>query len=157
MKDSQLKNACLDLMASSGEAYVTTIDEHGYPQTRCMGNLRNKEKFPTLVKIFENHNDDFMILLTTNTSSAKIQQIKLNPAACIYYCKPEEFQGMMLSGDIEILNDRETRESIWQPGWEQFYPQGPHDPDHTVLRLYPRRAKGWMRTETFGFELPRKK
>ena len=154
MMDSQLKKVCLDLMASSDEAYVTTVDERGYPQTRCMGNLRNKEKFPTLVRIFEQHNDDFMILLTTNTSSAKIAQIKQNPAACIYYCKSGEFQGMMLSGDIEILNDRDTRESIWQPGWEQFYPQGPNDPDHTVLRLYPTRARGWMRTAPFNFELP---
>ena len=157
MKDIELRNACLDLIGSTGEAYVTTIDEHGYPQTRCMFNLRCKRLFPHLVDMFRSHNDDFMILLTTNTSSAKIAHIRQNPAASLYYCIPDSFKGLMLSGDFEILDDPKIREAIWQPGWEQYYPQGPHDPDHTVLRLYPVRARGWMKTAPFGFELPGKK
>jgi general stress protein 26 len=157
MTDKKIRSACLDLMGSVGEAYVTTIDEHGYPQIRCMFNLRSKKRFPKLAGVFGGHDDDFMILLTTNTSSAKIGQIRKHPAASIYYCKPDDFQGIMLSGDIEILDDPKIREAIWQDGWEQYYPQGPHDPDHTVLRLYPARAKGWMNAGPFTFELPGKK
>lgn len=157
MNDSEIKHACLNLLGSAGEAFVTTIDEHGYPQTRCMFNLRNKKRFSKAADLFAEHNDDFMILLTTNTSSAKIVQIRQNPASCIYYCKSDVFQGLMLSGDLEILNDPQIREAIWHDGWEQYYPQGPHDPDHTVLRLYPARAKGWMRTGPFAFELPKEK
>jgi general stress protein 26 len=157
INDKEIRNASLQLLRSAGEAYVTTIDEHGYPQTRCMFNLRSKKRFPKLVNTFESHNDDFMILLTTNTSSAKIAQIRKNPAVCIYYCRPNDFQGLMLSGDIEILDDPKIRDEIWHDGWEQYYPQGPHDPDHTVLRLYPKRAKGWMKGGAFNFEIPRKK
>ncbi|UCD19366.1 MAG: pyridoxamine 5'-phosphate oxidase family protein [candidate division WOR-3 bacterium] len=157
MKGSELKKACLDLIASVDEAYVTTVDERGYPQTRCMFNLRSKKRFPRLVDIFRSHSDDFMVLFTTNTSSAKITHIRQNPAACIYYCIPDGFEGLMLSGDLEIVDDPKIREEIWHPGWEQYYPQGPHDPDHTVLRLCPTKAKGWMKTEPFSFEFPDKK
>jgi len=152
MNDREIRRTSLELLESAEGAYVTTIDEYGYPQTRCMFNLRNKTKFPKLVDIFENHKDDFMILFTTNTSSAKTAQIKKNPAVCVYYCKPDKFHGLMLSGEIEILNDPGIREELWHDGWERYYPAGPDDPDHTVLRLYPTKAKGWAQGQAFNFE-----
>ncbi|MGB7054267.1 MAG: pyridoxamine 5'-phosphate oxidase family protein [bacterium] len=152
MDEKEIKEACLSLLESADAAYVTTIDEQGYPQTRCMFNLRNKERFPKLIEMFEDHADDFMILFTTNTSSAKIAQIKKNPAVCVYYCKTEEFHGLMLAGNIEILNDPKIKEQLWHDGWERYYPTGPNDPDHTVLKLLPIRAKGWYKGRQFTFE-----
>lgn len=157
MNDRETRCTSLELLGSAEGAFVTTIDEHGYPQTRCMFNLRNKMKFPKLVSIFEDHTDDFMILFTTNTSSAKIAQIKKNPAVCVYYCIPDESNGLMLSGDIEILNDPKIREELWHDGWERYYPAGPNDPDHTVLRLYPAKAKGWAKGRAFNFEFTKKR
>ncbi|UCG30438.1 MAG: pyridoxamine 5'-phosphate oxidase family protein [candidate division WOR-3 bacterium] len=153
MKEINMKDAGLELLESADTVYVTTIDEDGYPQTRCMFNLRNKRKFPKLIDVFKNHNEDFMVLFTTNTSSEKIAQIKRNSAVCLYYCKPDKFQGIMLSGDMEIANDPKIREALWHEGWERYYPKGPHDPDHTVLRMYPKKAKGWYESRTFAFRL----
>lgn len=152
MDEKEVKKASLELLESADGAYVTTIDQEGYPQTRCMFNLRNKQKFPKLIEIFEKHTDDFMILLTTNTSSFKISHIKKNPAVCVYYCKPDEFHGLMLSGNIEIVDDHRIREQIWHEGWERYYATGPNDPDHTVLRFLPTKAKGWYKGHAFKFE-----
>lgn len=38
-------------------------------------------------------------------------------------------------------------------GWEQYYPKGPDDPDHTVLRLYPIYAQGWHGFQRFEFDI----
>jgi general stress protein 26 len=153
MNEIDMKNACLELLESADTVYVTTIDEDGYPQTRCMFNLRNKKKFPKLIDVFKDHREDFMVLFTTNTSSEKIAQIKTNAAACLYFCKPDKFQGLMLSGNMEIVDDPELKEALWHEGWERYYSKGPHDPDHTVLRLYPVKAKGWYESRTFTFSL----
>lgn len=157
MSISDFKNTSLELLESADAAYVTTIDVDGYPQTRCMFNLRNKTQFPKLVGMFKDHKEDFMILFSTNTSSEKISQIAVNSAACIYYCLPSDFHGLLLAGNIEILNDQGIREAIWQDGWERYYPQGPNDPDHTVLRLYPKKAKGWCKGGPFQFKIPEPK
>lgn len=157
MSDINIKVASLKLLESADAAYVTTLDEEGYPQTRCMFNLRNTQKFPKLIDVFKDHKDDFMVLLTTNTSSEKITQIRKNPAVCVYLCKPDRFHGLMLSGNMEIVDDRTLKEALWHKGWERYYPKGPHDPDHTVLRLYPIKAKGWYESHTFAFELKGRK
>lgn len=153
MNTEEIKRASLELLYSAEAAYVTTIDEDGLPQTRCMFNLRNKSKFPKLIDMFSEHQDDFMIYLSTNTSSEKVAQIKKNPAVCVYYCLPKDFHGMMLSGNIEIVDDPKIRETLWHDGWERYYPTGPHDPDHTVLRLRPAKAKGWYKGRAFAFEI----
>ena len=152
LDDKEIRKASLMLLESADGAYLTTIDHEGYPQTRCMFNLRNKEQFPKLIDMFKDHQDDFMILFTTNTSSAKVSQIKENSGVCIYYCKPGEFHGLMLSGNIEILDDPRVKEQLWHDGWERYYATGPNDPDHTVLKILPARAKGWYKGRKFTFE-----
>ena len=153
MDEKEAKGVSLELMASAKDVYVTTIDEEGFPQTRVMFNLRQRDQSPSLTSMFQGHEDDFLLYLATNTSSAKINQIKANSAACIFYCNSEEFHSLMLAGNIEIVDDSEMKSTLWQDGWEIYYPGGPDDPDYTVLRLLPIKAKGWYKEQEFGFSL----
>jgi general stress protein 26 len=118
-----------------------------------MFNLRSKEQFPGLIELFKKRKDDFVVYFTTNTFSPKTAHIKVNPRVSVYYHKPAEFRGLMLSGEMEIVTDSKVKESIWQPGWERYYPGGVHDPDHTVLRLRPRAAKYYHQLSSFLFDL----
>ena len=142
MEEKKARQFSLELMASAEAVVVTTIDEEGFPQTRAMFNLRNIEQFPSLSELFQGHDDDLLIYLSTNTSSSKIDQIKANPAVSTFYCKPIEFHSLMLSGRTEIVPDIKIKEAIWQDGWEMYYPEGPSDSDYTILRLLPVKAKG---------------
>lgn len=153
MNEQETKQIGLDLIESATAAYLTSIDEKGFPQTRSMFNLRNKQQFPKLVEIFSDHTDDFMIYFTTNTSSTKITQMKSNPSVCAFFCNPTEFHSLALTGTIEIIDDAKVREALWHDGWERYYPKGPNDPDHTVLRLYPFKARGWYKSQTYSFKI----
>ena len=141
MNASEAQHLSVDLLETAEAAIVTTIDQEGFPQTRAMFNLRRKEQFPGLVTLFAGHRDDFVIYFTTNTSSPKIVQIAKNAKVSVYYCRPGEFRGLMLSGEMEIVTEREEKEKVWNEGWQMYYPGGVHDPDHTVLRLRPKTAK----------------
>ncbi|MHC4336127.1 MAG: pyridoxamine 5'-phosphate oxidase family protein, partial [Planctomycetota bacterium] len=79
MNEKELKQECLKLMEAAEAAYLSTIDGDGFPQTRVMGNLRNAEQYSGLTGVFSEHNEDFLIYLTTSASSAKMEQIKVNP------------------------------------------------------------------------------
>ena len=153
MDGKDAKRLSLELMEIAEAAYVTTIDKDGFPYTRAMFNLRRKEQFPGLYELFKKHQEDFLVYLTTNTSSSKIAHIKKNPKVSIYYCKPSEWRGLMLGGEVEIVTDKAIKEPIWQGGWEMYYPGGPHDPDHTVLCLHPIFAKYYHQLNFFNFEL----
>jgi general stress protein 26 len=153
MIDPNIKQACIKVMEASEAVYLTTHGPDGYPHTRAMLNLRNRQTYPDQVKLFEQHQDDLMVLISTNTSSSKLRQIQADSRACVYYCLPLQFHGLMLAGDIEIVDDSQFRHAIWNEGWERYYPGGPDDPDHTVLRLYPKYAEGWYQARRFNFIL----
>jgi general stress protein 26 len=153
MEKKDAKRLSLELLETSEAAILTTIDPDGFPQSRAMFNLRSAAQFPGFVELFKRHKDDFLVYFTTNTSSPKTAQIKVNPRASVYYHKPAEFRGLMLSGEMEIVTDSKVKESIWQPGWEMYYPGGVHDPEHTVLRLVPLVAKYYHQLRFFHFDL----
>ncbi len=151
--EDQIRSLCRELLDKGWPAYVTTIDKNDYPQTRAMFNLRNREKYPKLIPIFAEHSDDFMILFSTNTSSTKLEDIRRKSAASVYFCIPDKTQGAMFGGDFEIVEDMNLKKALWHEGWERYYPEGVEDPDYTVLRMFPTKAKGWTGQSTFILEL----
>jgi len=157
MEEKDLKKACLNLMETTGVVYLSTIDSDGFPYTRIMSNLRNKKEHPGLVKIFEQHKEDFLIYMVTSSSSAKMQQIRANPKVSVYLSVytdiPSEFQCLMLGGEIEEVTDKQLKKQLWQDGWEIHWPGGADDPEFTVLRLSPAFAKGWYKEAPFEFKL----
>lgn len=104
-------------------AFISSIDEEGYPITRAMLAPRKIEG-----------ND---IYFTTNTSSKKINQYLKNNKACVYFYKRGRFkyEGLMIKGIMEVLNDEEIKKEIWRFGDQLFYKKGVTDPDYSVLKF----------------------
>jgi general stress protein 26 len=132
--------------------YLTTLNSKNLPETRAMMNLRNRALFPNLVDFFKNHNDDFLIYFSTNTSSPKVNQIKNNSNVCVYISNPKEYKGCMLCGRINIINDQNIKNSLWQDNWTIYYPGGMTDTDYTVLELKPKLLKVYHQLGTFTID-----
>jgi general stress protein 26 len=126
---------CLKIMKSASIVYLTNIDGNGLPSTRAMLNLKNPNEYPGLVAIHEAEDNPLTVFMTTNTSSRKFAEIQKNGKACLYYCEPQEFRGVLLQGTVEIVTDNDLRQKAWQKGWEIYYPAG--DSDYTLLRFIP--------------------
>ncbi len=164
MNENEAKRFSLQLMEVAWVVYLTTIDTNGFPQTRAVDNLRSKERFPNLAELFKDHENDFWVLISTNTSSAKVSHIKKNPAVSAYYCEPRAFRGVMLGGLAEIVTDTNLKKAIWHDAstkeydWTRYYPKGVNDPDYTILSLYPTHVKGWKGGQgKFSFTLKKKR
>lgn len=155
MEESEARRLSLELMEISHPAYLTTIDSDGFPHTRGMNNLRNKSQRPDLISLFRDHQEDYLIIFSTNTSSTKVKHVRENPKVSVYYSNPEKWQGVMFGGKIEIVPEVELKRAIWENGMEKYYPRGYDDPDHTILRLRPRMAKGWdgQKFTRFAFKI----
>ena len=151
MDPEEAKELSLELIESSKAAYLTTIDSEGYPITRAMFNLRNKEQFPEFSEFFVNQSNEFDIYITTNSSSSKIDHIKKNSKIAVYYCDPEDFKGVMFGGDAEIIDDIELKKEIWLDWWTKYYPEGIEDPDYSLLKLNPKNARFYHRLNKVQF------
>jgi general stress protein 26 len=149
-----MKGNCRALMQRVTDVFLTTVDEQGFPQTRCVFNLRCGDRFPGLQALFAGHDEDLMTYFGTNTSSLKVRQLRANPRVAAYYCEPPFFRGLMLSGRIEIIEDPALKRAVWQEDWLMYYRHGADDPDFALLRLQPLRACGWWQGAPFDFHLP---
>lgn len=117
----EIFDAIWRLRNESKSAYLSYVDEDGYPATRAMLILEHDR--------IKTH------YLSTNTSSGKIAALLKNPKASLYYCDPDHYQGVLFVGDIEVCTDMETKSFLWREGFEVYYPKGVTDPDYCVLKL----------------------
>jgi len=152
MELEEVEKLSLELIETSKAAYLTTIDNEGFPITRAMFNLRNKEQFPEFSEFFANQEHEYIIYISTNTSSSKIEHIKKNPKICVYYCDPENFKGVMFGGEVDKIDDMEIKRKIWLDWWTRYYPEGLEDPDYALLRLNPKQARFYYKLQQVTFD-----
>jgi general stress protein 26 len=111
-----------NLIDKQSIAYISSVDSEGFPNMKAMLAPRKREGIEHFY-------------FTTNTSSQRVHQYRENPKAAIYFCDKRFFRGVMLKGLMEVLEDSESKEMIWQEGDNLYYPLGVTDPDYCVLHF----------------------
>lgn len=129
-----------NLVDKQGVVYIGSVDEEGCPNTKAMLAPRKREG----IKVFYFH---------TNTSSMRVGQYKNNPRACLYFCDKRFFRGAMLTGTMEVLEDSEHKEMLWQEGDTMYYPLGVTDPDYCVLRFTANKGRFYSNFHSQDFEI----
>ena len=121
-------------------AHISTVDRDGYPNTKAMLAPRKRDGIKT-------------IFFSTNTSSLHVAQYRNNPKACVYVCDARFFRGAMLKGTMEVLEDAESKEMIWQTGDRLYYPKGMTDPDYCVLKFTAIAGRYYSNFKSEDFEV----
>ncbi len=123
-------------------AFIASVDGAGFPNLKAMLPPRKTEGLHTFY-------------FSTNTSSMRVRQYRENPRACIYfYCKvPFKYQGVMLIGTMEVLEDDVTKRAMWQPGDKIYYPKGVTDPDYCILKFTAVSGRYYCNLKTESFEI----
>ena len=119
-KEEALKSAA-ELMERTQTATVGSNGTEGYPHIKCMFKA-GAEGLKT-------------IWFSTNTSSKRVAQFREDPKACVYFLDDQKFMGLMLVGDMEVLENQEIKQRFWNDGNEIYYPLGVTDPDYCILQF----------------------
>ena len=59
----------------------------------------------------------------------------------------------MLKGTVEVLEDKESKEMIWQFGDTMYYKKGVTDPDYCVLRFTSISARCYSNFKSEDIEI----
>jgi len=129
----------LKLIEKSNFCMLGTNGEDGSPNIKGMTNLKHEG----LKKIW----------FSTNTSSKRVQQLRQDNRACVYYVDEKPFKGLMLVGTIEILQDIESKKMLWSEGAEVYYPLGVEDPDYSVLCFTAKLGNYYHALKNITFEI----
>ncbi|MCL1917074.1 MAG: pyridoxamine 5'-phosphate oxidase family protein [Peptococcaceae bacterium] len=129
-----------NLIDKQSVSFISSVDGEGFPNSKAMLPPRKREG----IKVF---------YFTTNTSSMRVAQYRINPKACIYFCDKRFFRGVMLKGTMEVLEDAASKEMIWQEGDIQYYSQGVTDPDYCVLKFTAQTGRYYANFSSENFDI----
>lgn len=138
MRDSE--KTIGNLIDKQSIAYIASIGNDGYPNMKAMLPPRKREG----IKEF---------YFTTNTSSMRVAQYRQNSKASIYFCDKRFFRGAMPIGHMEVLEDTNSKEMIWQEKDTMYYPKGVTDPDYCVLKFVAKEGRYYANFKSESFEI----
>ena len=136
------KNEIFKFIKKQNVAFITSIDENGFPNIKAMLVPRKIEgnKF----------------YFTTNTSSMRVKQYQKNNKSSIYFYNKGliRYEGVMLTGTMKVLTDEKIKQEIWRAGDTMFYKQGVTDPDYCILEFTALNGRYYcdLKTESFDLE-----
>jgi general stress protein 26 len=131
-----------NLIDKQGVAFIASVDGDGVPNMKAMLPPRKREGLHTFY-------------FSTNTSSERVAQYRANPKASIYFYSKRawSYHGVMLKGAMEVLEDAESKEMIWQKGDTLYYPGGVTDPDYCVLRFTATAGRYYSNFKSENFDV----
>lgn len=129
-----------NLIDKQGVSFIASISENGFPNMKAMLPPRKRKG----IKEF---------WFTTNTSSMRVAQYRKNPNASIYFYDKRFFRGVMLLGTMEVLEDAESKQIIWQEGDTVYYSKGVTDPDYCVLKFTAIKGRYYSNFHSENFDI----
>lgn len=127
-----------NLIDKQNVSFIASISEEGFPNMKAMLPPRKR------VGIKE-------FWFTTNTSSMRVAQYRNNPNASIYFYDKRFFRGVMLIGTMEILEDDDSKQMIWQEDDTMYYAGGVKDPDYCVLKFTAQKGRYYANFKSESF------
>lgn len=130
-----------DFIKKQKMAFIASVDEEGFPNMKAM----------LMPRKIENN----CIYFSTNTSSMRVAQYRKNPKASIYFFNKGRFryEGVMLIGTMEVLEDELTKKDIWRTGDTMYYKKGVGDPDYCVLKFTSTKGRHYCGLKSESFNL----
>ncbi|MEE4563904.1 pyridoxamine 5'-phosphate oxidase family protein [Paenibacillus polymyxa] len=127
------------LLERSEIAMVGSVDLNGFPHTKAMF-IRKSERLET-------------VWFGTHLSTKRVSQFTQNPKASLYFFDKNSGEGLLLVGEIEVLQDMKSKESLWREGWQAYYPLGALDPNYGILKFIAQSGNYYKELQSIEFDL----
>ena len=134
----EVRNMAETLIENQGVCFLSAVDQEGYPSTKAMLAPRLREG----LQVF---------YLSTNTTSDKVGQYRLNSKACLYFCDSKYYRGGSLQRRIDVVEDKEIKRMVWNKGNTMFYPGGEDDPSYCILKFTSKSGRYYSNFQSCDF------
>ncbi len=126
MAQDELRKKIVEFVKTYEYANLITLDENGIPKGRMMENLPLKE--------------DLVFWFATGIQSNKVQEIKKNPKASVFFYRPTDHSSVSALGKAEIVTNDAIRKQYWKDKWSAFWQTGPTDPAYVLIKVVPKKV-----------------
>lgn len=118
-----------ELLSGIRTAIVTTVTTDGRLHSRPMAS--------------QDMDFDGVLWFVTRRDTDKVHEARDNHHASVAFVDSVRNRYVTLSGSIRIVEDRAKIHEIWHEALNAWFPNGPADPELTLLRMEPVEASFW--------------
>lgn len=119
-----IKEKAVDLLQKCDTLVLASIDTEGCPRPVPIAKIAT-ESIST-------------IWMSTGTSSQKTKEFSINPKAGLSFYA--DGNSVVLTGEVEVVEDMESKERYWQNWFINHFPQGVKDPEYILLKFQSHHA-----------------
>ena len=83
----------------------------------------------------------------TFRDSGKVREIEADPAVELAYIATERGTWISVEGRAEIVEDQTRKKKLWERSLEQWFQEGPEDPNVVLLKVSAERVHAWANGE----------
>ena len=129
-----------NLIDKQSVSFISSIDENGYPNTKAMLAPVKREGIKTLY-------------WHTNSPSARVKQYRNNPKSCVYFYDKRFFRGVMLKGEMEVVDDKDIKAEIWKDEFSIYYTGGRDGGDFILLKFTANNGRYYSNFKSEDFDI----
>ncbi|MBC7474203.1 MAG: pyridoxamine 5'-phosphate oxidase family protein [Candidatus Sericytochromatia bacterium] len=110
-------------------AMMTTEDEDGSLRSRPMGT--QQVEF------------DGDLWFFTGKDSTKVREVNKNHQVNVSYSNPESNTYVSVSGEAQLITDKDKMKELWSPLLKAWFPDGLDDPNLSLIKVNVEKAEFW--------------
>lgn len=119
--------AAREVVKKAGNCGLVTVDEAGQPRVRTM------DPFPP--------DENWRVILATNSSTRKVEEIRNNPHVALYYFDPDSPGYVTLMGRARLVDDQESKDKYWKETWKAYYRDENRGDDYLLIEVAPSKLE----------------
>jgi general stress protein 26 len=133
---NKARKDAVEIIRTCEAAFLSTINSDNFPETRGVLNILNRAV-----------DDRLELYFTTDANSPKVEQIKKNSNASVYYYNYSEntLKNMTLFGKFETVTDKTLKAQLWLDSFREYYKNGKDDESYGILKFIPTGYKYYVR------------
>lgn len=87
--------------------------------------------------------DEGNIWFFSNADSDKNKEIEQDKNVQLFYSHPGKDSFLIVSGEAELIFDKDKIEELWSPVLNAWFPGGKEDPNISIVKVIPTTAYYW--------------
>ncbi len=110
-------------------ATLTTVAEDGTPHNRPMAT--------------QEADAEGNLWFFTDTNATKVNEIQKHAKASVSFVSTSDNRYVSAYGNAELVQDRQKVKDLWQPILKAWFPNGPDDPNVSLIKINVTDAEYW--------------
>lgn len=113
----------------------------GFENAMLVTRTRDGELRSRPMALVEEASSPEELWFVTSIDSPKIAEIHADSHVNI--TMQSEMRWVSISGDAQVVRDRERIKSMWREGWRVWFPEGPEETDLVLVKVKPTHGEYW--------------